>query len=319
VESSYTINRCGVIAKSNELTSFDGRSLKERYPDKPDIRKRYLPIRPSYAHPDNFIQLRLDHNMELRKPSYINTQKSYKVNILCLEKFDKNCNFSDFKLDLQSYSTLTDYTHFTPPATSTYGESSLPLTHHPAAPIRPPVPHSSLSDHALLAARQAERTPYLAQFREYSHHTNPPASPSPPQPSWGLSPAECGLLVGGICALYSCYRLFLFGKWAWRWSLSHRNALTDSLRRVRALPSARVSSQISYFFIMLQARTFQAIGELPQVSALLPTLQDSVFQWLGAYKDTFNVPKFSDAWFNSLTFRFHHAFDALGVEIQRHL
>ena len=152
--------------------------------------------------------------MKLRKRSYINTQKFHKVDILCLKKYDRNRNLSDFRLELQSYSTLTNYTEFTPPATSTYSESPLPFPHQPATPIYPSVRDSNLSDGALLPTRQAGRTHHPAQLREYGpgrHHTNPPALPSPPQPNWRLSPA---VLVGGICALYGCYRLFLFGKWA---------------------------------------------------------------------------------------------------------
>ena len=86
-----------------------------KYPIQGHQRDHHLPISPSPAHPDNGILLFLQNSAELRKKSYIKTERKYTINVASLDPYCSSGK--EYKLKESSNSILKAYINFIPPTT----------------------------------------------------------------------------------------------------------------------------------------------------------------------------------------------------------
>jgi hypothetical protein len=82
-----------------QITSKSGRNIND-HPLPAPIRRQHVPIYPKPFNnllPD--LQLRLERNVELRKESYVNTQKVYTLPLSLLERYNRRRPVKDFCFD----------------------------------------------------------------------------------------------------------------------------------------------------------------------------------------------------------------------------
>ncbi|CCC13713.1 hypothetical protein SMACR_08216 [Sordaria macrospora] len=108
------------------MTSFGGQDLeaKHRY-SKVQLRGTFLPIDPSPPHPDNNIQLKLDHGVTLRKNSYVKTEEQRKILFSHLRNYERHNN-KVYALTKASYQIVVEHCGYREPV------------HSPAVTITPP-------------------------------------------------------------------------------------------------------------------------------------------------------------------------------------
>ncbi|KAK3947430.1 hypothetical protein QBC32DRAFT_318828 [Pseudoneurospora amorphoporcata] len=108
------------------MTSFGGQDLerKHRY-SKVELRGTFLPIDPSPPHPDNHIQLKLDHGVTLRKNSYVKTEEPRKILFVHLRDYDRYTT-KIYALTDDSYQIVVEHCGYREPV------------HSPAVTVPPP-------------------------------------------------------------------------------------------------------------------------------------------------------------------------------------
>ncbi|KAI1846920.1 hypothetical protein JX265_004889 [Neoarthrinium moseri] len=106
------------------ITSLDDNDLATKYRSK-NTRLNYLPIAPSNFHPDNGKLLYLEDQAKLRKKSYVNTGRQYRVPLSSLHPY---CNTGRvFVLDKHSYQELICYAGLNVPELDSRVSSSQPI------------------------------------------------------------------------------------------------------------------------------------------------------------------------------------------------
>ncbi|KAK1778657.1 hypothetical protein QBC45DRAFT_393119 [Copromyces sp. CBS 386.78] len=117
------------------MTSFGGQDLetKHRY-SKVELRATFLPIDPSPPHPDNNIQLKLDHGVTLRKKSYVKTEEQRGILFALLRNYERHTN-KIYALTDASYQIVVEHCGYRGPVPSP--AVTVPPPEQPVVPPRP--------------------------------------------------------------------------------------------------------------------------------------------------------------------------------------
>lgn len=123
------------------MTSFGGLDLetKHRY-SKVQLRSTFLPIDPSPPHPDNNILLKLDHDVTLRKNSYVKTEEQKRILFSLLRNYDRHGN-KVYALTSVSYEVVVEHIGYKEPAVTVTVPVPVSRPRQPV-PVAQPLPES---------------------------------------------------------------------------------------------------------------------------------------------------------------------------------
>ncbi|KAK3350432.1 hypothetical protein B0H65DRAFT_419129 [Neurospora tetraspora] len=100
------------------MTSFGGMDLETRHRySRIQLRETFLPIDPSPPHPDNNIQLKLDHGVTLRKNSYVKTEEQRQILFSLLRNYERHTN-KIYALTDASYQIVVEHSGYREPVHS---------------------------------------------------------------------------------------------------------------------------------------------------------------------------------------------------------
>jgi hypothetical protein len=190
-----------------------------------------------------------------------------------LIKFDRDSPWSQYKLEQQSFETLTAYANFTP-RTNASCDAALSLPVHcqdvPSSPpicncdhlYRSSVPPVSTSDRvhtnpdrAVHQERYNDRNPRhyeVVPVRSRSPCTHWPPAPSALESELYHAFIEHALVLGLVGLVgYGGYQVFRCRKAAWKWVSGQIQPFSDIIPRVRAMQPAEMLLSISDNLSML--------------------------------------------------------------------
>ncbi|KAJ4364784.1 hypothetical protein N0V85_009281 [Neurospora sp. IMI 360204] len=120
------------------MTSFGGMDLETRHRySRIQLRETFLPIDPSPPHPDNNIQLKLDHGVILRKNSYVKTEEQRKILFSLLRNYERHTH-KIYALTDASYQIVVEHCGYREPLTPSVHEDrfTVPLPQYLAVQAR---------------------------------------------------------------------------------------------------------------------------------------------------------------------------------------
>ncbi|KXX74695.1 hypothetical protein MMYC01_207952 [Madurella mycetomatis] len=162
------------------LTSFGETDILAKFPNKPRLRRAYLPIHPTSPHPDTALQLHLKKPAVLRRKTYANTREQHTVPFDILRSYDRQDPKARYALTSDSYKQLIHHADFAVPVCSL--PSCIPCCDDDDDGDDGIVSTNiSLPD-----APEARPVSYLtppATPPRLTHGTIPPVPPAPPRPS----------------------------------------------------------------------------------------------------------------------------------------
>ncbi|KHE80282.1 hypothetical protein GE21DRAFT_1218780 [Neurospora crassa] len=106
------------------MTSFGGTDLETRHRySNAQLRGIYLPIDPSPPHPDNNIQLQLDHGVPaFKKNSYVNTRDRKKILFSLLRNYDRHRKNKIYTITDASYQIVVEHSGYREPIPPVYDD-----------------------------------------------------------------------------------------------------------------------------------------------------------------------------------------------------
>ncbi|KAK3502057.1 hypothetical protein B0T13DRAFT_219448 [Neurospora crassa] len=106
------------------MTSFGGTDLETRHRySNAQLRGIYLPIDPSPPHPDNNIQLKLDHGVPaFKKNSYVNTRDRKKILFSLLRNYDRHRKNKIYTITDASYQIVVEHSGYREPIPPVYDD-----------------------------------------------------------------------------------------------------------------------------------------------------------------------------------------------------
>jgi hypothetical protein len=213
-----------------QITSKSSRNIND-LPLPAHVRRQHVPIYPKPFNnllPD--LQLRLARNVELRKESYVNTQKVYTFPLSMLESYDRRRPVKDFCFDPASVGWLRRKAFGEPlldiqiqPNIAPASTDTLPNTYNTFQPTpaygavlqRAQVPplHTVVPSARLQPVIITSSTSRSSNNNSSSSRITPPTPPSPSPPPLDMD--ELRVLVAGVLVLLATAASIVFGIALW--------------------------------------------------------------------------------------------------------